>query len=282
MRWPRDAQDWPLTEYSRLVLNRPHRWHVQEAGQGDVLLLIHGAGGATQSWRGLFPLLAKSHRVVAVDLPGQGFTGLGGRMRCGLEQVAEDILSLMEREGWHPSALIGHSAGAAIALRIAEMGTPRAHVIGVNAALQNFEGVAGWLFPIMARTLALNPFTADLFAASVTRKRVERLIEGTGSRIDEEGLRLYQRLASDRTHVDATLAMMSQWRLDGLLERLPRLQNPVTLIAGTNDRAVPPEASRRAAERLPHARLIEAPGLGHLMHEEAPELVARHVRDALG
>ena len=61
-------------QYSRQVMHRPHRWHIQEAGKGPLLLLIHGAGGATHSFRSLFPLLAQTSRVVAVDLPGQGFT----------------------------------------------------------------------------------------------------------------------------------------------------------------------------------------------------------------
>ncbi len=80
------------------------------------------AGGATQSWRGVFPLLAAQARVVAVDLPGQGFTQLGARMRCGLDHMAEDLWSLCRYEGWQPAVIVGHSAGAAIALRMAELG----------------------------------------------------------------------------------------------------------------------------------------------------------------
>ena len=48
----------------------PHRWHVQVLGEGPTVLLLHGAGGATHSWRGLAPLLATDHRVVMLDLPG--------------------------------------------------------------------------------------------------------------------------------------------------------------------------------------------------------------------
>jgi len=118
MKWPKDADGWPLKDHSRLVLHRPHRWHVQEAGKGDTLLLIHGAGGATQSWRHLFPILARTNHVVAVDLPGQGFTQMGAQQRCGLDHMAEDLLSLVRNQGWQPKAVIGHSAGAAIALRM--------------------------------------------------------------------------------------------------------------------------------------------------------------------
>ncbi len=272
-----------MSDYSRFVLHRPHRWHVQEAGQGDLLLLIHGAGGATQSWRGLFPILARTHRIVAVDLPGQGFTQLGARQRCGLDHMAEDLLSLARYEGWKPRAIIGHSAGSAIALRMAELGAvPGGQIVGINAALANFRGVAGWLFPMLAKTLALSPFTAGLFAAATTETTVRNLIKGTGSNIDAAGIGFYLRLASDRDHVDGTLAMMAQWRLDGLLRRLPSIRNRTTLIVTDGDLAVPPATSAEAAKLLPNAQVIHIPRSGHLVHEEDAQGVADLILAELG
>ena len=279
MRWPEDAKNWPLTQYSRQVLCRPHRWHVQEHGTGDTILLIHGAGGATQSFRHLFPLLAQDHHVVAVDLPGQGFTQLGAQQRCGLDHMSEDLLTLIRHEGWTPKLIVAHSAGVAIALRLWELGLrPAQGIVGINAALGNFKGVAGWLFPIMAKALAATPFSASLLAATTTRNSVRNLVKGTGSTLDAEGLELYYRLATDRAHVDATLSMMAQWSLDGLLARLPRIDTPVHLITGLNDKAVPPQVSRDAVAKLPHARLTELPGLGHLAHEEDAATIAELIQ----
>lgn len=277
MRYPEDATNWPLTEHSRIILCRPHRWHVQVAGRGPLLLLIHGAGGATQSWRGLFPMLARHFRVVALDLPGQGFTRIGARQRLGLDTMAEDIGTLLAQEGWQPHAIIGHSAGAAIALRMAMDDPPPGGVIGINAALGKFRGVAGWLFPLMAKVLALNPFTAGMFTATANAASVGRLLKGTGSTLDPEGEALYRRLAQDRGHVDATLSMMAQWDLDPLLAALPRIDVPVLLITGSRDIAVPPETSEAAARKLPDATVRSLEGLGHLAHEEAPEAVASEI-----
>ena len=276
-------EDWPNRAHSRLIDCRPHRWHVQVAGSGPTLLLLHGAGAATQSWRGLLPLLAEDHHVVAPDLPGQGFTAAGARGRAGLDAMAEDLVALCAQEGWQPAAIIGHSAGAAIALRMAELlPQPPQVVIGLNAALAHFKGVAGWLFPAMAKLLALNPLTPALFTwLSGSERRVRELLDSTGSRVDTQMVQLYHRLATNKTHVDGTLAMMAAWKLDGLLARLPDLAHPVCLIVGAGDRTVPPETSRRAAARLPDARYIELPGLGHLAHEEAPDRVAAAIRECL-
>jgi len=279
MRWPRDADGWPMRACSRIVSCRPHRWHVQVAGTGPDLILIHGAGAATQSWRGIFPRLTDTFRVIAVDLPGQGFTRMGDRRRCGLDETATDLLALAAHEGWEPCALIGHSAGGAIALRMAE--TARYPVLCINPALRNFDGVAGWLFPALARLLALNPLSAALFASTASRDRVRQLVQGTGSRLDPEGLALYHRLASDRSHVDATLTMMSRWSLDTLLPRLTSFDLPVRILVGRGDRAVPADSSHRACAQLPDCRLSEWDGFGHLIHEEAPERVADWIRETL-
>lgn len=187
------------------------------------------------------PLLAPHFRVVAPDLPGQGFTRAGQR-RFSLEAMAEDLARLCAAEDWRPSVLIGHSAGAALALRLAEIlpVRPRA-VVGINAALGNFEGTAGWLFPLIAKLLALNPFippmAARLFGAE---DRVRRLIGSTGSDLDEAGLRQYMTLIGDHVHVDGTLSMMAQWRLDALQRRLPAIDVPTLLIAAAKDGTVPP------------------------------------------
>lgn len=264
-----------MAAHSRQVLHRPHRWHIQEDGTGETLILIHGAGGATQSFRDLFPILTKTHHVVTFDLPGQGFTQLGAQQRCGLDHMAEDILSLIRLEGWKPTQLIGHSAGAAIALRLWELGLrPVKGIVGINAALGNFKGVAGWLFPMMAKALAVTPFSATMFAATTTRHSVRNLIRGTGSKLDEAGLELYYRLATDQGHVDATLSMMAQWSLDGLLARLPEIDTPVHLITGQRDMAVPPTVSEGAAAKLPRGRFSSLPDLGHLAHEEDAAAIA--------
>jgi magnesium chelatase accessory protein len=268
-------QDWPMREHSRRIHLRPHLWHVQVMGDGPVILLLHGAGASTHTWRALAPLLP-GYTLVMPDLPGQGFTRHGNRLRLGLEAMGEDLAALLADQGWHPRAIIGHSAGAALALRLTELLEPKPlGVVGINAALGNFDGLPGVVFPILARLLALNPLVPSIFARLAGGEaQVRRLLSSTGSSIDPAGRRLYERLVSDPAHVDGTLAMMAQWQLDGLIARLPRIEVPVLFLAGSADRAVPPSVSAEAAARMPQARVQEFAGLGHLIHEEAADKIA--------
>jgi magnesium chelatase accessory protein len=274
--WSRAGTDWPNRELSRFVATRGHRWHVQRGGTGPRVLLLHGAGASTHSWRGVIPRLLPSCEILAPDLPGQGFSS-GAAPRFTLPAMAEDLGKLLESQGFEPEVIVGHSAGAAIGLRMALDGVARPEaVLCLNGALTPFRGVAGVLFPPLARLLALNPLSGAVFArTAATPGTVRSLIAGTGSRIDAAGLGLYERLIGTPSHVTATLAMMARWDLNPLIADLPKLAVPVTLAIGLRDRAVPPEGTRGVAGRLRFGTVREYPEHGHLMHEEAPELFRR-------
>ncbi|QYK43527.1 MAG: alpha/beta fold hydrolase [Paracoccaceae bacterium] len=265
--------DWPHRSLSHQVGATLHRWHVQIAGDGPVLLLLHGAGGAAMSWRGLLPILAGRFRVIAPDLPGQGFSRSGRSDRYGMDAMAQDLAALCDRLGSPPAAIVGHSAGAALALRMAE--ARPCPVVGINAALGTFQGLAGVMFPALARAFSAAPFLPQVVSSlAATPARIAALLAATGSRIDDDGADLYRRLVARPAHVEGTLAMMAAWRLEPLLARLHALRFPVLLVAGGNDRTVPAEISARAARGIPGAAHALLPGLGHLAQEEAPEAVA--------
>lgn len=270
--------DWPLAELSRFVVSPPHAWHVQMAGSGPDLLLVHGAGGAGHSWRDLIAPLSARRRVIAIDLPGHGFTRLGVRGRSGLEPMCEDIATLLQALEVRPAAIVGHSAGAAIALRLAQILAPAPErLVSVNGALENFPGLAGVVFPLIAKALAINPLTGPVVAATMTRKATERLIEGTGSRLDARGIDLYTRLFRDRHHVTGTLNMMEQWSLDRLLPTLSTVAQPALFLVGAKDLAVSPRVSQAVAARLPRGICRTHPEAGHLLHEERPDRIAEEI-----
>lgn len=275
MRWPPPA-DWPNLQLSRQVHSRPHRWHVQEAGRGPLILMIHGAGGSLHSFRDLIAPLSRGHRVVAIDMPGHGLTQLGARHRSGLDQMAEDVATLCAQEGWRPALLVGHSAGAALCLRLLRyLPGPVPRVLGINPALAHFRGLAGILFPAMARMLSVTPGATALFSGTARNPdRVRALIDSTGSRIDARGIDLYRRLVADKAHLDGTLLMMAQWSLDGLMADLPDIEAQTLFLVGDGDLTVSPEVARQAAARMPSAQVETLGGLGHLAHEEVPDTVA--------
>lgn len=265
---------WPNRDKGRHIRTRPHAWWVVEDGTGPTILLLHGAGASGHSFAPLLPCLTPHFRCIVPDLPGQGFTRAGARGRFGLDPTADDLAALCDLNGFAPTAIIGHSAGAAIALRLSEL-IPLQAVVGINAALGTFEGLAGTLFPMLARGFASIPFLPSVIARTWgNAARVNGLLDGTGSQISPEGRAQYLTLVQSPAHIDGALGMMSQWNLMPMVARLGSNPVPTLLITGDKDRTVPPRISRDVAARMPAAHYEDMAGLGHLAQEEAPDAVA--------
>ena len=278
--WSRDGRDWPNREASRFVEAGGLRWHVQVMGQGPVLLLAHGTAASTHSWRALMPLLAPHFTVVAPDLPGHGFTSMPPSGRLSLPGMAEALGALVQALGMPPSLAAGHSAGAAVVVRMALDGSIAPDgLVCLNAALMPIGREHSEFFSRTAKLLAGLPFVPQVFAWGASNRSVaERLLRDTGSTIEPRGVELYARLFRRSGHLAAALSMMANWDLKPLLRDLPRLRPPLTLLVGSRDRTIPPADAQRVREVLRSARIVALPGLGHLAHEERPEQVAEVIR----
>jgi len=266
---------WPHAKASRFIQAGGLRWHVQVMGEGAVVLLLHGTGASTHSWRALMPLLAERYTVIAPDLPGQGFSSNAPVAMLSIHGMAAGIKALLRALNVEPELVIGHSAGAAVAARLCLNGdvAPR-RLIAINGALLPLGGWAGQLFSPMARLMVKLPGMPSFFARrAADRSMVERLLNDTGSKLDAEGVDLYARLFARREHVAGTLGMMASWDLPALSRELPRLATPLQLIIGKEDRTIRPTEARRLCAMLPNTKVVALPGLGHLAHEEAPQRV---------
>jgi magnesium chelatase accessory protein len=276
--WAREGRDWPNRAASRFVEAGGLPWHVQVGGAGPVVLLVHGTGAATHSWRGLVPLLTSRFTVVAPDLPGHGFTAMPPVARgVSLPGMAAGLRALLDVLDLRPDIAVGHSAGAAILARMCLDGAiaPRV-LISLNGALMPLPGVPGRIFSPLARLFSNSTFMPRLFAlhAGIDANVVPRLIRNTGSRLDAEGERLYRLVARSPRHVGAAFAMMANWDLHPLVRDLPKLTVPLVLAVGTDDRTIRPSDAARVRAMLAQARIVRLSGLGHLAHEERPEAIA--------
>lgn len=277
--WNREGLIWPHREASAFVQVGRARWHVQRMGAGPPLLLLHGTGASVHSWRGLMPLLAQDHTVIAPDLPRHAFTTGHDAYAMSLPAMAREVAGLLKALEVEPAAIIGHSAGAAVALQLALDQGYAGPIVGLNAALRPFPGAMAQIFPAVAKALFVNPLVPRIFTGSIDlvggAKRF--MWRSTHSRIDPAGLACYRTLLKHPGHAGGALAMMANWDLPALRERMGAVANPVLLVHGGDDPAIPPHWAEDAAGWLADARLEVLPGLGHLAHEEAPEQAAARI-----
>ena len=256
------------------------RWTLRESGEGPLLLALHGTGASGHSFDRLTPWLSDVYRVVTPDLPGHAGTERARDLSLG--GMARALGRLIEERDLAPKVIVGHSAGAAIGLELCRLGLAQpGHVVGLAAALEPFRGVARAVFPRAAELLA-RPTVARAVAGRFRRTGAHDVLRGTGSlHLDAASLTRYGELAGDAAHVESVLAMLAAWDLEPLWGGLGELEFEVLLVAGALDRAVPLHQQRRAAARLPRARLLQLPGVGHLLHEERPARVGAVIREHL-
>jgi magnesium chelatase accessory protein len=272
-RWARDGRDWPNRDASRFVRAGGLTFHVQVMGSGPALLLIHGTGASTHSWRDMLPLLAAHFTVVAPDIPGHGFSEAAPARLLSLPGMARSLTALVQALGLPPALAAGHSAGAAILARMCLEGgiAPRA-LISFNGALLPLGGMPGQVFAPLARLLVGLPGVPQLAAwRAGDPATVATLLRSTGSAVDPAGLEFYRRLFRSPAHAAGALGMMANWDLRPLLRDLPRLRTPLVVVVGSQDRTISPADGQRLATLVRGARLVTMPGLGHLAHEERPE-----------
>lgn len=275
-------EGWPDRDCSSFHTVGAVRWHVQQQGEGPTVLLLHGTGGSTHSWAACTASLARRYRVVAIDLPGHGFTQAAdrdarARQPFALREMATAVAALLRHLDVRPHFAVGHSAGMPVLMQLALQGdiAPQ-HLLGVCPAL---VAPPAWYVQLVAPMLA-TVVESDAVAASgawVAQRTpfVRRMLESAGSTLTAAQFARYEWLCRQPDHVQAALSMMSRWDLPALMREAASLRTPLTLLAGRGDRWVPLPALRRAAGRLPAATLVDVPG-GHLLPEERPdEVLAR-------
>jgi magnesium chelatase accessory protein len=279
--WSIDGHDWPNRDYSRFLPSSGMNWHVQELGEGPAMLLLHGTGASSHSFRDVAPALADDFHVLVPDLPGHGFTDMPPGRGLSLPGMAALVGAMLRNADFEPEIAVGHSAGAAVLVEMALRGMIRPRVIiALNGALRPMRGTA--VFSPLAKLLFLNQLAPRLFArrAAADGNATRRLLEGTGSVIDGRGLGLYQRLFGRPGHVAATLGMMAHWDLQRLPRDIGRLESRLVLVTALRDRAIPPDDALWIASRLPSARVVPLDYGGHLVHEEEPGAIATLIAGA--
>jgi magnesium chelatase accessory protein len=282
LNWSLDGMSWPNHEASQFVDVPGQRFHVQIIGKGPPLLLLHGTGASSHSWAGLVSHLCHDFTLIMPDLPGHAFSSVPAFSRLTLTGMADDLLLLLKTLGLAPAVVAGHSAGAAIAMQMG-LRAPQlfSRLISFNGALFPFKGLAGTVFPPLAKLMMWNPLMPRLFAASSTPATVKRLLDDTGSQVPPQSLANYARLFSSPDHAGATLAMMANWNLAPLRAGFSRLQPHVTLVKALRDKMVPPADADQAHHLIKGSTLVSWPGLGHLAHEENPAMAANLILDTL-
>ena len=281
---PRIPLDWPNRRHSRGVAIGKLDWHVQLAGAGPVVLLLHGSGASAHSWADVFSAMAESATVVAPDLPGHGYTRGATLSELTLPRIAADLTALLAALGLDaPALVVGHSSGAALALRMA-LGTQLAprRVLGFNPSLIAPPDIYTRVFGPLITPLATSSPVSSLLAMMANRSgMIDGLLDSTGSNLSREQRARYATLFADAQHVRGALGFMAAADLPALLDDARGTAVPCSVVLGAQDAWIPGRPLRDVIARHLPSAVIDTWDGGHLLHEIEPLRAATLALDLL-
>lgn len=250
---------------------------VEDDGEGDAVVCLHGLGGTSNTWTPLMPALA-GYRVIRPDLPGSGRSGATGGVLT-VEKLVEAVQAVCARLGVSRAHILGHSMGTIVAQHLAVAQprlvrslslfgpllapheTARAN-IRARAEKARSEGVRGMheiALALVAASTSADTRQRSPLAAAFVRESLMRQ--------DPEGY------ARNCEALAATLPAAVE-----------RIEAPVLLVTGDEDVVAPPQAVRSLAERLTAAsgvRTVILSRCGHWTPIERPDDCARELRQFL-
>jgi pimeloyl-ACP methyl ester carboxylesterase len=241
--------------------------HFVERGGGPPILLVPGFGASTFSLRRQIDALADRFRVLALDLPGFGYSDRPAGVDLSQTAQAERLREFMERMGVERAVVLGHSMGGAIALRLAAAHPERVERLIVVAAPSPDQRIV----PRIARfaRLLLPAALAMLFREGRVRRALGRIVYDP-SFVEEDLVEGYARPL--RLHgTTASIARMVGDMVHDPRISLSAIRTRTLLLWGEADPVVPLHVAHRLHAELPDARLEVIPRAGHLVLEEQPE-----------
>lgn len=292
VRWDDASGDLPHSDKSRFVSVDGIRIHYQEFGSlpavADVVL-IHGYTASVYVWKTVAPMLAAAGlRVIALDLPGFGYSQKPKNFDYSISSQARIVERFMDRLGIGRPVVVGSSYGGAVAAtlaldypeRVAKLilvdpvtnDDPKRHPVLRLAAIPGIGEV-------------ITPFLAD--ARMFHRSRMKKTIAQPNQRlITKDRIEAIRRpLAAADAHY-SLLATSRNWYAERIERDAALLNQPTLIIWGEDDRVIPIENGHRLHNALLHSRMVVIKDCGHVPMEEKPEifvnLVAEFCNDSKG
>lgn len=262
--------------------------HYKQIGTGEpVLMLLHGFGASTFSWREVLTPLAEDGTVIAFDRPAFGLTerpmrdadAWPGYNPYTSEAQTRLTVNLMDALGVDTAILVGNSAGGTVAMFTTLAYPERVDaLILVSAAVYGGGGT-----PPIIRPLLNTPQMRRVGPLIVRGIREWGIDFGRSAwhdpdRIPPEFWEGYTRPLKADNWDRALWELTVSSRRPDLPDRLGELTLPALVITGDDDRIVPTEQSVRLAQELPDADLVVLEACGHVPQEECPEPWLQAVR----
>ncbi len=239
--------------------------YTDTGGEGSPVVFVHGFASSLDVWEGVAGEIAKSHRVLSLDLKGFGWTDRPEGDYSPAAQAAL-VLHLMDARGIDKAAFVAHSWGASVVLALALAAPERVARIALYDAWVYEEQLPPAFYWARADGLGeaifglfYNQRVEDKIALAFYDKKfvTQKLVDATERALERPGA------------TAAALAAVRGQRYSRIQERYRTIQQPTLLLWGREDVVTPLTYGERLSNELGHARLVVYPRCGHFPMVEA-------------
>ena len=245
--------------------------YVRRGGQGKPLILLHGLGASSYSWRYTVPELSKHYEVFAPELPGFGRADKPHDFDYSIHGIHSWILKFMDHYGLKSARFAGNSMGGVLSLWTAMEAPSRVErmaLLGTPAYVENRPKLLWPLsWPVIGRLLEWSLGDAALrYVAESTF--VDK------SKVDAEMMHEYGmalKSAAGRRAVAEFVRRAIPPDHEQRIKRYADIKHSTLVLVGEHDRMVGRSGAERLAKALPNSILCVLDRCGHAPHEDAPE-----------
>lgn len=250
--------------------------HYLEAGEKEVVLMLHGFPTSAYLWRNIMPEIAKTHRVIALDLPGYGKSEKPLSPSYSFNFYTKLLTEFLAQLNIQSVNLVVHDLGGPVGLHwaIRNQSAVKRLVFMNTLVYPNFS------WAVIAFTLALKmPFLKDWVTSANGIVWAMRFGVQNKTRIAGELVANYQDPFKEKSARQALLKSASNMSINGFKEivaKLPSFTIPVQVIYGENDRILPKVADtmQRIKKDLPQTEITALANCGHFLQEDEPEKIS--------
>jgi pimeloyl-ACP methyl ester carboxylesterase len=254
-----------------------------EAGQGPPIILLHGFGGCSYSWRFLAPVLAQDHRVYTIDLKGFGLSDKPEDGNYAVRDQADMVSAFIRSQDLHDLVIVGHSMGGAVTLmtyslvRNDQPDRIKRLVLIDSAGYPQKLPWFIWLAKAPVLASVGGKLVSPRFAAYLVLKKCyyddEKITE---EQIDTYAY--YGSLPGAREAVVQTAKQIMPDDIDALIAQYKTISVPVLIVWGAEDEVVPLDVGKKFKQDIPNSELVILPKCGHMPPEEEPGAMARIIK----
>lgn len=243
------------------------RIHYLEAGVGEPLLLIHSVGQSLYTWRNVFAELSDNYRVIALDLPGHGYSSRPDCFTYTADDMATVLNLFLDALNVKSAHMIGFSLGAMYMLRFLSLYPRRV----ANCVAISPGGITEQMPKLIQQlqTPLVATFARNLYTASNVRALLKECVSDE-TLIDDHVVKQYYEPIADGLAREAIMYALRNFDMDAIAEGLMPVEHEVLVLWGKNDRWHPPAGSVYFQSLLRTGRYYLVRNAGHLLQEEAP------------